>query len=86
MESSQPENHEDRIAEKGFTSMIHNKLVHKFILVPQAMKILDAKSAVFCEWKKLETIPAWKLEKVKKARRRLCWKYKETKRKSTLLR
>ena len=29
------------------------------------MKITDAKAAVDKEWKKLETIPAWKLEKVK---------------------
>ena len=33
--------------------------------MPQAMQIPDAKSAVDQEWKKLETIPAWKLEKVK---------------------
>ena len=33
--------------------------------MPQAIKITDAKAAVDEEWKKLETIPAWKLEKVK---------------------
>ena len=33
--------------------------------MPQAMKILDAKTAVDKEWKKLETIPAWQLEQVK---------------------
>ena len=32
---------------------------------PQVMKILDAKAAVDKECKKLETIPAWQLEKVK---------------------
>ena len=32
---------------------------------PQAMKIPDAKSGVDKEWKKLETIPAWQLDKVK---------------------
>ena len=40
-------------------------MVHKFIPMPQAMKILDAKSAVGKEWKKLQTIPAWQLEIVK---------------------
>ena len=32
--------------------------------MPQAMKISDAKAAATKEWKKLETIPAWQLEKV----------------------
>ena len=36
--------HEDRIAGKGFTSTIHYNSVHKFIPMPQAMKIPDAKS------------------------------------------
>ena len=35
--------HEDRIAGKGFTSMTHYNFAHKFILMPQAMKIPDAK-------------------------------------------
>ena len=33
--------------------------------MPQAMKIPDAKAAVDKEWKKLESIPAWDLGKVK---------------------
>ena len=33
--------------------------------MPQAMKVPDAKAAVDKEWKKLETIPAWKLEKAR---------------------
>ena len=32
--------------------------------MPQAMKIPDAKAAVDKEWKELETIPVWQLEKV----------------------
>ena len=55
--------HEDRIAGKGITSMTHHNLVHKSIPMPQAMKIPDAKAAVVKAWKKLETIPAWNLEK-----------------------
>ena len=43
--------------------MTHYNLVHKFIPMPQAMKIPDAKAAVDKEWKKLETIPAWNLGK-----------------------
>ena len=58
-------NHEDHIASKGYTSMTHYNLVHKFIPMKQAMKILDAKAVVDKEWKKLETIPAWQLGRVK---------------------
>ena len=56
-ESSQPKNHEDHIASKGFTSMTHYTLVHKFVPLPQAMKFLDAKATVDKDWEKLETIP-----------------------------
>ena len=41
---------EDYIAEKGFKSKSHYNLVHKFIPVPQAMKIPDAKAAVDKDW------------------------------------
>ena len=64
-ESVQSKMHEDRIAGKGFTSMTHYNLVHKFIQMPQSIKIPDAKAAVEKEWKKLETTPAWNLERVK---------------------
>ena len=45
--------------------MTRYNLVHKFLPLLQAMKIPDAKEVVDKKWKKLETIPAWKLEKVK---------------------
>ena len=64
MESSVPTKHEDRIVGKGFTSTPYS-LVPKFIPLPQAMKIPGAKAAVNKKWKKLETIPAWQLDKVK---------------------
>ena len=64
--------------------MTHHTLVHKFIPIPTAMKIPDAKAAVEKEWKKLETIPAWQLDTVM-SKRRLFWKHTETKRKSILL-
>ena len=38
--------HEDHIAGKGFNPLKHCNLVHKFILKPEAMTILDAKTAV----------------------------------------
>ena len=57
--------HEHHIAEKGFNSLSHFNFVHKFVPTSQAMKIPDAKAAVDQEWKKLETISAWRLEKVK---------------------
>ena len=37
-------NHELHIAGFGFTSMSHYRWMHKFILMPQAMKIPDIKS------------------------------------------
>ena len=40
-------------------------MVHKFTPTSQAMKNPDAKAAVDKEWNKLETIPAWQLDKVK---------------------
>ena len=65
VESSPLAKHKDHSAGNGFTSMTHYYLVHKFIPMPQAMRIPDAKAAVDKEWQNLETIPAWKLEKVK---------------------
>ena len=82
--SSLPRNHEDHIVGKGFTSMTHYNLVGKFIPMPQAMKIPDAKAAVDKEWKTLETILALTVGK-SQARRRLFWKHKETKGQSILL-
>ena len=57
--------HEDQFAEKGQHSVLHYNLVHTFIPMPHVMKIPDAQAAMDQEWKKLETIPAWQLEKVK---------------------
>ena len=65
-ESLQSKNHEDHIAGKGSTSVTHYNLVHKFIPMPQAMKIPDAIAAVDKEWKKLETTPAWEAQRDKK--------------------
>ena len=42
--------------------MTHYNLLHKFVPMPQSMKIPNAKAAVDKERKKLETIPAWNLE------------------------
>ena len=57
--------HEDHIAAKGLNSLSHYNLVHKFIPMPQALKIPDAKAAVDNEWVKLEKIAAWQLTKVR---------------------
>ena len=57
--------HEDHIAGKGMNSLNHYNLVHKFILMLQAMKVPDTKAAVEKEWEKLEKIPAWHLTKVR---------------------
>ena len=57
--------HEDNIAGKGDNSLQHYNLVHKFIPMPQAMKIPAAKAAVDNEWEKLDKISAWNLTKVR---------------------
>ena len=63
MEGSLHKDDEDHIAGKGMNSLSHYNLVHKFIPMPQAMKIPDAKAAEDKEWEKLEKIPAWQLTK-----------------------
>ena len=65
MGNSIPHHHEDHIAGKGENSLQHYNLVHKFIPMPQAMKIPAAKAAVDKEWEKLEKIPTWDLTKVR---------------------
>ena len=50
MGESLPNHHEDHIAGKGDNSLQHYNLVHKFILMPQAMKFPAAKAAVDKEW------------------------------------
>ena len=64
MVNSEPSNHENHIARKGEKTLQHYNLVHKFIPMPQTMKIPAAKAAVDKEWEKLEKISAWNLTKV----------------------
>ena len=45
LERTLPKDHENRIAVKGVNSLSHRNLVHKFIPMFQATKILDAKAA-----------------------------------------
>ena len=45
LEGTLPKDHEHQITEKVFNSLSHYNLVHKFSPVPQAMKILDARSS-----------------------------------------
>ena len=49
---SLPNHHQDHIAGKGDNSLQHYNLVHKFIPMPQAMKIPATKAAVDKEWEK----------------------------------
>ena len=65
MGNSIPHNHEDHIAGKGENSLQHYNLVHKFIPMPQPLKIPAAKAAVDKEWAKLEKISEWNLTKAK---------------------
>ena len=54
-----------QIIGKGDTSLQHYNLVHKFIPMPQAMKLPTAKAAVDKEWENIDKIPAWDLTKVR---------------------
>ena len=65
MGNSIPHYHQYHIAGKGEKSLQHYNLVHKFIPMPQTMKIPAAKAAVDKEWEKLEKISAWNLTKVR---------------------
>ena len=65
MGNSIPHHHEDHITGKCENSLQLYNLVHKFIPMPQALKIAAAKAAVAKEWEKLEKISAWYLTKVK---------------------
>ena len=51
MEGSPHKNHEDHNAGEGMNSPSRYSLVHKFIPMLEAMKILDAKAAVGKEWR-----------------------------------
>ena len=57
--------HQDQITAKETNSVILHSLVHKFIPMPQAYKIPDAKAAVEKECEKLEKKSAWNLTKVR---------------------
>ena len=54
MEEPLPKYLEDHIVGKGDNSLQHYNLVHKFIPMPQAMKIPAAKAAVDKEWENLK--------------------------------
>ena len=69
LERSLPKDHEDCIAGKGFNSLTHHNLVHKFMPIHQAMQIPDVKAAVDKEREKLEKLPAWQVTKVRNTRR-----------------
>ena len=53
------------LQEEEDNSLQHYNLVHKFIPMPQAMKIPAPKAAVHKEWEKLEKIPARDLTRVR---------------------
>ena len=61
MGNSVPNYHEDHTTGKGDNSLEHYNLAHKFIPMPQAMKIPAAKAAVDKACEKLEKISAWNL-------------------------
>ena len=65
MGESLPTHHEEHIAGKGDNSPQHKNVVHKFIPMPQAMKIPAAKAAVDKDWEKLAKISAWNLTNVR---------------------
>ena len=69
MGESLPSHHEDHIAGRGNSSVQHYNLVHKFIPMPQAMKIPAAKAAVDKEWENCRNFSAWNQTKVRSKKR-----------------
>ena len=69
MGESLPNDHEDHIAGRGNNSLQHYNLVHKFIPMPQAMKIPAAKSAVDKEWEKIRENFGVELDQSQKKKR-----------------
>ena len=57
--------HQDHITEKGMNFLNHCNLVHKFIPMPQAMKVPDAKATVEKDGEELEKILAWYITKAR---------------------
>ena len=57
MEESLPNYHEDHIAGRGDNKLQHYKLVHKFIPMPQAMKIPAAKASMYKELENWRNFP-----------------------------
>ena len=55
MEESLPNHRDDHIAGKAHNTLQHYNLVHKFIPMPQAMKIPAAEAALGKEWEKWKT-------------------------------
>ena len=53
------------LQEKGDNSLQHYLLIHKFIPMPQALKIPAAKAAVDKEWENWRKISAWNMTKVR---------------------
>ena len=66
MERTLPQDHEDRIAGKGFNSLSHYNLVHMFMPMPQPMKIPDAKAAVDKNEKSTKKCQHGQMTKVKR--------------------
>ena len=65
LEGALHKHHQDHITAKEMNSLNHCSLVHKFIPMPHALKIPNAKTAVEKVWEKLEKVPAWQLTKVR---------------------
>ena len=77
MGESLPTHYEDHIAGKGDNSMQHYNLVHKFILMPQAMKLPAAKAAVDKEWENWRKFRWWTWRKSEVRKR---WSMKQGRR------
>ena len=76
--------HEDRIADKGFSSMLHNNLVHNFYSDATSNEDSGRKSYRGRGMEKSSRQSQHGIWKKSKAKRRLFFRRKDTKRKSTL--
>ena len=74
VEGSLPNYYEVLIAGEGDNSLQHYNMGHKFIPMPQVMKIPAARAAVNKEWEKLGKIPTWDKTRVRNKSVCLIWR------------
>ena len=78
LDSILPKDHEDHIAGKGYKSISQYNLVHKFLPMPQAMKIPDAKAVSAQGMGEARKVACVAIEQGEEQKKRSFWKHKKS--------